>query len=51
MEKVCHICEKTFNVLPQILENKILFMKKALQYYEYLDDKQSIDRYTKSLKK
>ena len=27
-EKVCHICEKTFDVLPPMLENKIAFTKK-----------------------
>jgi hypothetical protein len=34
-----------------MLEYKILFTKKAIQYYKYLNDKQSVDKYTKSLEK
>jgi translation elongation factor EF-1beta len=50
-EKNCHICERPFDVLPTMLENKILFTKKAIQFYTHLNDKQSVDKYLKSLNK
>jgi hypothetical protein len=42
-EKICHICERSFDVLPPILVNKIVCAKKAIQYYKYLNDEQSVD--------
>ena len=49
-EKVCHICERSFDDLTPMLENKILFTKKAIQYYKYLNNEKCVDKYTKSLK-
>ena len=50
-QKNCGICERLFYVLPPMLENKILFTKNAIRYYKSLNDKQSVDRYLKSLEK
>ena len=32
-QKTCHICERPFNALPPMLENKFLITKIASHYY------------------
>ena len=35
-QKECHICERSFDALPPMLEKEILITKMAIQYYKYL---------------
>jgi len=49
-QKECHICERSFDALPPMLEKEILFTKKAIQYYKYLGN-ESLNKYSKISKK
>jgi len=51
-QKECHICERSFDALSPMLEKEILITKKAIQYYKYLGNEDSlINKYSKSLEK
>jgi hypothetical protein len=42
-KKECYICERPFDVLPPMLENKILITKNAIHYYKSFNDEQSVN--------
>ena len=50
-EKVCHICERSLDVLPPMLVKQILTTKNAIQYYKSLDNDGLVNEYMEKLEK
>ena len=50
-EKVCHICERSLDVLPPMLVKQILTAKNAIQYYKSLDNDVLVNEYMEKLEK
>jgi hypothetical protein len=49
-QNICHICVRSLDALPPLLENKISITKKAIFYYASLEDEKSFKKYINDLK-
>lgn len=49
MEKVCHICERSLDDMPPMLVKQIQTLEKTIRHYEYLNNKQLVDKYMEKL--
>lgn len=45
----CHICDKSFNEHPPILERRKSVLEKTIKYFKYLEDFEKVEKYSKDL--
>jgi hypothetical protein len=43
-QKICHICVRSLDALPPLLEKKISITKKAIVHYTSLEDEKSVKK-------